>query len=358
MNHPERLGKYPITGVLGQGAMGVVYRALDPVIQRQVAIKTVHKALLRGDADTGSDYAERFRNEARSAGRLAHPGIVAVHEYGEDADAAYIVMEYVEGETLAQWLARTPLPGEDEVLALMDQLLAALACAHAQGVWHRDIKPANLMVTPDGRLKITDFGIARIANVALTHASALVGTPGSMAPEQYTGAPIDQRVDVFAAGVLLYRLLAGRPAFSGSAEAVMFQILHEQPAPPSTHAGRSPAWDAVVARALAKDPAQRHASAAAMREALAEVRELTVVLPRVPAPRTAVTAAASARLAPELLEHATCVLATQVGPIARVLVRQASGRAQSAEQLYRLLADDTAGGGIDRERLLARLRAR
>ena len=431
MNHPTQLGKYPITGVLGKGAMGVVYRALDPVIERPVAIKTVHRALLAADDPVGS-FALRFRNEARSAGRLAHPGIVAVYEFGEDAQSAYIVMEYVPGRTLAQRLVAGPAPGLAETLALMEQLLDALAHAHAQGVWHRDIKPANLIIAADGRLKVSDFGIARLADVALTQTLATIGTPGYMAPEQYTGAAPDHRIDLFAAGAVLYRLLAGRPAFSGAPDAVMYQILNESPVAPSRF-GAPPIFDAVVEQALARDPAQRFADAPAFRDALraaagAGPDQTTRVLPPpVPAPAAfepaelqAVEAALATAIGPvarvlvrqaarsavnrsallaslagqigepasrasflarlgqpgrppagaetpqtagaagldaALLEHATRVLTTRVGPIAKVLVRKAAARCGSAEQLFELLAEDTAAGA-ERDGLMRRLRGR
>ncbi|WP_127998906.1 serine/threonine-protein kinase [Piscinibacter defluvii] len=417
---PERIGKYPVTGVLGEGAMGVVYRAVDPVIERVVAIKTVKRALLDAD-DAGASFAARFRHEARSAGRLAHPGIVAVYEYGEEGDAAWLVMEYVEGRTLAQRLGAGPAPELPEILALMEQLLDALGHAHAQGVWHRDIKPANLILTREGRLKIADFGIARLAEVALTQTCASIGTPGYMAPEQYTGLGLDHRADLFAAGALLYRLLTGRPAFVGAPDAVMYQVLHENPLPPSRH-GAAPAFDAVLARALARDPAARFPDAAALRDALREAagrlddlptrvlgvppagcslgdQERTALeqalasaigpvakvllrqaaqtatdratlihglagqigeptrraafLARVgaaPVAGPATSAAPAATAAPggaldaATLDHATRVLTTQIGPIAKVLVRQAASRARSTEQFYALLAQGTGAG--------------
>ncbi|HEU0204159.1 MAG TPA: serine/threonine-protein kinase, partial [Burkholderiaceae bacterium] len=145
MAQPERFGKYPITGVLGKGAMGVVYKALDPVIKRQVAIKTIRKELIEDDTKAES-IAARFRHEARAAGALQHPGIVSVYEYGEDNDFAYIAMEYVEGASLREYFARKVPFEEKDIVSLMAQLLEALAHAHERGVWHRDIKPANLIV--------------------------------------------------------------------------------------------------------------------------------------------------------------------------------------------------------------------
>lgn len=357
---PERIGKYPVAEVLGEGAMGVVYRAEDPVIGRPVAIKTVHRRLLAAEA--GVDFAARFRNEARSAGRLLHPNIVTVYEYGEDETSAYLVMEYVEGRTLGQLLAENPLPPVPTLLAWMDQLLDALDCAHRHGVWHRDIKPANLIVTADGTLKVADFGIARIASSALTQGGHSIGTPGYMAPEQYVGEDIDQRVDIFAAGVLLYRMLAGRPPFSGSSEAVMYQLFHHVPTPPSRvdGSGRDDRFDAVVARAMARDRLDRFERAGAFRSALAAAaaatmrpaEDATVVL-AAPTPPVGVPPTA-APLAPDLVEHATRVLTTRIGPIAKILVKKASARAASREQFMELLVEAT-DAGVDRAALRAEL---
>lgn len=368
MSHPSRIGKYPIADVLGEGAMGVVYRAEDPVIGRPVAIKTVHRRLLADEA--GADFMLRFRNEARSAGRLLHPNIVTVYEYGEDEQSAYLVMEYVEGLTIGQLLAHDPLPAQAELLRWMDQLLDALECAHRHGVWHRDVKPANLIVTADGTLKVTDFGIARIASAALTQAGAAIGTPGYMAPEQYVGEDIDQRVDVFAAGVLLYRLLAGRPPFAGTAEAVMYQLFHHVPPPPSQvpGSGRDPRFDAVVARAMARDRLDRFERAGAFRAALADAAsgqdDATVVLrpagsapapaPVVPAPPVAPAMPPAPPVAPDLVDHATRVLTTRIGPIAKILVKKASARATTREQFVQLLVEAT-DAGVDRAKLRAEL---
>lgn len=371
MSQPARIGRYPITGVLGEGAMGVVYRARDPVIERELAIKTVHKRLL-AEHGGGASFAERFRNEARSAGRLAHPNIVPVYEYGEDGEIAYIVMAYAPGRTLAQQLAETPLPPLERVLHWTNQLLDALGHAHRHGVWHRDIKPANLIVGDDGRLLVTDFGIARIASAALTQTGSALGTPGYMAPEQYVGEGIDERVDLFAAGVVLYRLIAGRAPFTGTAEAVMYQLFHETPVPPSrvAGAGRDARFDAVVAKAMARDPAARYASAgdftAALVAAAAQAPDdTTVVLPAAapragPAPQPPAAApvpgpaTGGGTLPPGLVDHATRVLTSHMGPIARIVVKKAAGKALTREEFFRLLGDE-AGAAVDRARLLAEL---
>ncbi|MFZ4622896.1 MAG: serine/threonine-protein kinase, partial [Rhodoferax sp.] len=269
MAHPEQLGKYTIKTLLGEGAMGVVYKAFDPGIGRLVAIKTIRRALSQ-DRHAETSLADRFRNEARAVGRLTHPGIVAIYELGQDGDNAFIAMEYVEGRDLSQILTATPILPEPDVQQVMCQLLAALECAHQQGVWHRDIKPANLIISTAGQLKVTDFGIARIESAALTQVSSTIGTPGYMAPEQYTGDRIDHRVDIFASGVLLYRMLSGQAPFTGSPEAVMYGIMAREPAPLAQFAAADIAsfYAPIIARAMAKDPAQRFPTAAAFREAL------------------------------------------------------------------------------------------
>lgn len=266
---PQRLGKYEIVGVLGEGAMGVVYKAVDPHIHRHVAIKAIRAPLLAPSAQEFGA-AQRFRTEAQAAGRLMHPNIVSVYEFGEDGPTRFLVMEHVEGVSLHELTAhghRLPL---DDVGAVMVQLLDALECAHAQGVSHRDIKPANLLITAEGRLKVTDFGIARIESAALTQHTTVLGSPGYMAPERYTDEAPDSRVDIFACGVLLYELLTGTVPFRGTSSAVMYQVLHQHPPAPSTLPiafAPPPCFDEVVARALAKRPADRYASAAQMREA-------------------------------------------------------------------------------------------
>ena len=354
---PERIGKYTISEVLGQGAMGVVYKGFDPHIHRPVAIKVIHKELL-GGAEAQDSITARFRNEAQAVGRIAHSGVVAIYEFGEDADTAYIAMEFVQGRNLDQLLASTPMLDEAALHRIMDQLLGALSVAHEHGVWHRDIKPANLLLTAAGQVKLTDFGIARIEHAGLTQVSSMIGTPGYMAPEQYMGEGVDHRADLFACGVLLYRLLTGRPPFAGAAEVIMYKVLNEQAMPPSqVTEGRRPAvYDALVARAMAKAPDQRFGSAQAMREALAAViagpaappptpaSDATVIVSPaqwartvdaasfvVPAPARPSTITTSAALPtpghwdPKELSRIERALASHIGPMARLMVRKAAG---------------------------------
>ena len=359
----EHLGKYQITEVIGRGAMGVVYKAFDPNIRRVVAIKVVR--LDAADEDRTPAMLARFRNEAQAAGRLSHPGIVAIYDYGEDRGLAYIAMEYIEGNSLREYLSRGTRFGSRDAVSIMAQLLEALDYAHQQGVWHRDIKPANLIVMRNGKLKIADFGIARIDSSNLTHVGVVMGTPGYMAPEQYTGAPVDRRVDVFSAGVVMYELLTGVKPFTGTVEAVAYKVCYDNPPPPSQSAGEpvvAPAYDAVVARAMAKSPEQRFQTANEFRAALldayaapvsAALSEETIITELIPTmrieptnPLSVATAPTSARTTapppgwdPALLKQIEGHLARFLGPVAKVLVRRAGRATLELEQLYLLLAE-------------------
>ncbi len=273
-----RLGKYEIRGVLGKGAMGIVYKAFDPQIERPVAIKTIRKDSL--DADLLEQFMARFKNEARAAGRLTHANIVGIYDYGEDNAVAYIAMEYVEGTGLREYLDRRANFDFTQLVALMSQLLDALEFAHRCGVVHRDIKPSNLIVSDAGALKVADFGVAHIDMSNLTTAGMVIGTPSYMSPEQCMGEVADARSDVFSAGVVLYELLTGRRPFTGTVQAIAYKICHEEPVPPSTLSGLAlpPAVDRLVATALAKRPEDRFPSARAFHDALREVAQLGVAV--------------------------------------------------------------------------------
>ena len=266
---PHRIGRYEVSAELGRGATSIVYKGVDPVDGRVVAVKT----LQRNGADDDGDAEEillRFRNEARAIGCLRHPGIVAVDEFGEDGLHSWIAMEYVEGSNLDEVLLRCPVLGQERALAVMDELLDALGCVHRQGICHRDLKPANIMVTPAGRVKLMDFGVARLRDLGLTRVSSIIGTPAFMAPEQFAGGALDHRADLFSCGVLLFLLLGGRRPFSGAPAAVMHQILHEEPPLLSEASGGlvGRAYDDVILRALAKRADERFSSADDMRDAL------------------------------------------------------------------------------------------
>src|SRR5438094_2440106 len=276
MAEPQTLGKYEIQSVLGKGAMGVVYKAFDPHIERTVAIKTVRKDLV--DPDLAAQFMGRFKNEAKAAGRLHHPNIVGVYEYGEDDKVALIAMEYVDGTGLREYLNRKARFEFGQLVAITSQLLQALEFAHERGVVHRDIKPANLILTKEGALKVADFGIARIDTSNLTTMGMVMGTPSYMSPEQCQGQTVDRRSDLFSAAVVLYELLSGEKPFAGALETIGYKICHETPRPPSTisRMSLSPTIDAVIATALEKNPEARFQNARAFNRALRQACDTLV----------------------------------------------------------------------------------
>jgi serine/threonine-protein kinase len=278
MDVPQKLGKYEIRGVLGRGAMGVVYDGWDPSIARRVAIKSLPLPT-QADAEA-AEAVERFRREAQAAGRLTHPNIVSVFDYGETADAAYIVMEFVDGPTLKSLLDKRERFPLDRIRRIMADVLAGLGYSHAHGVVHRDIKPGNVMLASDGRAKIADFGIALVETSTMTQAGTVLGTPAYMSPEQFRGEPLDKRTDVYSAGVLLYQLLSGKRPFEGGLTAVMHKALNSEPPPPSELLVTAPpALDAVVRRAMAKRPQDRFASAEAFANAVDAALDNTIIIP-------------------------------------------------------------------------------
>ena len=366
--------------------MGVVYKSFDPVIRRPVALKMIRKEIL-SDEEEASAFGARFRNEAQAAGRLNHPGIVTVYEYGEDAQYAFIAMEYVEGHSLRQYFERKVRFEPRDLVSVMVQLLEVLQYAHEKGVWHRDIKPANIMIMRNGRIKVADFGIARIDSSTLTQVGAVMGTPGYIAPEQYLGKDVDNRVDIFAAGAVFYEMLTGGPPFSGSRESVMYKVCHETVPLPSAVAGKAALarFDAIALRALARRAEDRYVSADRFRaELLAAydqpvsptVSEETLVIdagrsldsgegstprgsalkssgvlgsspalgasganrgPQVSTVPTQVLAAAGWNI--EELGAVERSLARHLGPIARILVRNAARQAKDFPSLIKVLAD-------------------
>jgi serine/threonine protein kinase len=284
----RKLGRYDIVRVLGKGAMGIVYEGRDPNLDRRVAIKTVKVENLAPEA--AAEYEARFRTEARSAARLQHPNIVSVYDSDQHGDVAYLVMEYVEGDDLKHHLDGGKRYSLEQTLHLVDDLLSALDYAHRHGVVHRDVKPANLLLEASGRLKLTDFGVARMQDGDATRTQgAMVGTLKYMAPEQVQGLKVDTRADLFSVGVVLYQLLTDQRPFDGENEfAIIHQIVGHTPPPPSAANARLPAAvDAVVARALAKKPDERFATAgefaAALRAAMRQVEDPTIVPPANPA---------------------------------------------------------------------------
>lgn len=255
------LGRYEIVSELGQGAMGVVYKATDPLIDRIVAIKTISLNLAQEERE---EYEARFYQEAKAAGRLSHPNIVTIYDVGRSGDIAYIAMEFLQGRELRDILNDGRLLPIDQALDIVAQVATGLAYAHEHDIVHRDVKPSNVMVGPDGHVKITDFGIARMASAGVrTQTGMVLGSPKYMSPEQVTGKAIDRRSDVFSLGVMLYEVLTGQPPFMGeNVNAIMYQTLNAIPAPPSTLNPAVPDMlNFIVAKALAKDVDVRYQDA-------------------------------------------------------------------------------------------------
>jgi serine/threonine protein kinase len=401
MSPLKSIGKYELVDAIGTGGMGTVYRAFDPTLERIIAVK-----LLQLDMPDVSpaELSERFRNEARAVARLNHPAIVAIFDYDDqDPAGAYIAMEYVNGCALDEYVNQRAEPHLEDAISAVQQVLAGLDYAHRHDVVHRDIKPSNLLITRDGMVKITDFGIAKIGPRSQKQTGLLVGTPQYMAPEQYMGGHIDRRCDIHAVGVVLYELMTGQAPFSGSAAEIMHQVCYAVPAPVSSVNPRIPAaFDAVVARALEKTPENRYASASEFNEALRAIwksianspasttlsqgaRLITTTIRRSPIatrPANSLPAqnheAAGVRVAAppaltvpdappstspgqappkltrpqsnsgqgtlaawsrEQLAEVERQLTQIVGPLAKVLVRSAAANTANRQQLYAMLAD-------------------
>jgi serine/threonine-protein kinase len=303
MNTLATIGKYQIQDVLGQGGMGIVYRAFDPAIQRPVAIKTITKSAL--DPADLLYVLTRFRHEAQAVGRLTHPRIAAIYDYGEDADLAYIVMELVNGKSLFHHLQGEARFGLKEIGELVRQLLDGLGYAHALGVVHRDIKPSNILINDDGRLKLTDFGIARIDSSTLTQVGEIMGSPGYMSPEQFLGTDIDARGDVYSVGVIAYELLAARRPFIGNNAEVMRQALNERAANPSDFNPKiSVQLDWSVHKALAKKREDRFQSAQEFSDAFVKGVEASLRQARRAPAAGALTDEPTQRIDPKLVQAA------------------------------------------------------
>ena len=267
-----QLGRYKITGTLGRGAMGVVYKAYDPLIERTVAIKTVdHTSLSREEAE---DFERRFKREAKSAGRLNHPNIVTIHDVGRSDDLSYIAMEFLVGQSLREIMDSGHELSLVRIAEIAAQIADGLAFAHSNDVVHRDIKPANIMVLNHDVVKITDFGVALLPAGGHSLDGTTCGSPKYMAPEQITGKTPDGRSDIFSLGTVLYEMLAGRPAFTGDdLSSILYQVLNEAPPLPSTYYPSLPhGFDRIVARAMAKSPEKRYQNAAEMSADLRKYR--------------------------------------------------------------------------------------
>ena len=383
----EQIGRYRIDGTLGTGAMGVVYRAFDTQIQRPVALKTIRKELLIDEHR--EDLMARFRNEVIAAGRLVHPNIVTVFDFGEDNDNAFIAMELVEGKPLNRLIPRNERADRGLVTTWITQLLTALDFAHGMNIVHRDIKPGNLLITPQQQLKITDFGVAKIDATTMTQVGSVVGTPSYMSPEQFRGDAVDGRADLFSVAVILYQLLTGSRPFQGSPTAVMHGIMSVTPPAPSEVQPEVPTqYDAVVMKGLERSADNRHASARAFSKALqaafqldlaashgtdpeatvlAEEFRVTLLRPAAAGAVPTLGGATTAELpslsaqasalgtspsnwSPNFLKEVEQSLMDQIGPVAGPLVRKMAAECTDFEELSgRILAkmgSDTVRGKV------------
>src|SRR5260221_3719868 len=266
------LGRYKIVSEIGQGAMGVVYKAVDPIIDRTVAIKTINLNLSRQELE---EYEARFQLEIKAAGRLNHPNIVTIYDVGKTDQVAYMAMEFLEGKELKDMIAAGTLPASDQVVDIISQVADGLSFAHSQDIVHRDVKPSNIMVMRGGIAKITDFGIARLPNSAVkTMTGLILGSPRYMSPEQVIGKTIDARSDIFSLGVVLYEALTCVPPFDAdNVNAIMYATVNTTPPAPSSHNRAVPAMlDLIVAKAMAKLLEDRYQSIKELADDLREVR--------------------------------------------------------------------------------------
>jgi serine/threonine-protein kinase len=366
-----------VENLVGIGGMGQIFKAHDPDIGRPVAIKLISTELMSGAAR--ADYIKRFRREAQAAARCAHPNIVAIYDFALHEGQPFIAMEFVHGASLRQALDAAPVMAVPDAIRIMLQVLDALASAHDQGVVHQDVKPANIMLTPDMRVKVADFGISRLFDAEVTMTSSSMGTPNYMSPEQCRGGPVDGRSDLFAAGATLFEMVAGERAFPGHNLAeVTHRIQNEQlrllPAPVRAVA---PRLQLVLERAMGKHPEDRFDTGHEMAEALRQVigsrdDEMEASTRVSPMPAAGVVPSQSEpadarpgtgpRLDADTLQALEHKLTSYVGPIARILVRTTAGRSRSIADLCSQLALSIADGA-EREQfrrevnLLIRVRA-
>lgn len=359
---PKTLGKYRIQSVLGQGGMGVVYKGIDPDIERPVAIKVMHSEFRHTEG--GDEMRQRFRREAKAAARCFHPNIVTVFDLGTDQDLDFIVMELVEGRELKSFLAQGHEFSQAESVYIITEVLKALDAAHRQGVVHRDIKPANIILLPNGGVKVADFGVARIDHSDLTLTGHLVGTPVYMCPEGLRGQPVDQAADIYSVGMVLLELLTGEKPLP---QQVLTQPVGEftEQAMRSDRGRRlGPELRRILQRALAPSPRQRFADA---RDFLAELERARV---RNDSEQTAMEtlAASVSDLVPatagrtdvsvwtdELLHKLERELATYTGPVAGFLIKKFSASSHSPMELVESLARHI-NDPVERDRFISRAR--
>ncbi|MCH9807378.1 MAG: serine/threonine protein kinase [Alphaproteobacteria bacterium] len=353
---PLAVGKYRIDGVIGRGAVGVVYKGFDPDICRPVAVKSLRREVLEAVEDQPSLLA-RFASEARSAGRCQHPNIVTVFDYVEQDEQPFIIMEFVEAGTLEKVTRSGTLLPLAQVGEVMAQLLSALGHAHEKGVIHRDVKPANILCPAATSIKVTDFGVARFQNLGLTQngGGGAIGTPNYMSPEQFLGREVDGRSDLFAVGIILFQLLTGTKPFpANDIPGLMHKLLNESPAPlRQLRPELPPALDGLMERALARNPTDRYQDAEEFITAIERALQRTPTAPaervdltRLPGRTSSDTAETSQselsrtmaeKLAPQTLDALEGTLARAIGPIARVVLDRESRNATDPESLIAAL---------------------
>jgi serine/threonine-protein kinase len=359
----QSIGRYRVDGLLGIGAMGEVYRAYDPLIDRPVAIKIVRTELAAG---SGSEqWLQRFRREARAAGRRFHPNIVAILDFGEDDGMPFLAMEYVDGRSLDAILKTSGPLDPTRSVAIITQVLSALGFAHQNGIVHRDVKPSNIMVLNSGEVKVADFGIARIDASEFTIVGDLLGTPAYMAPEQFAGAPVDKRTDLFAAGVILFEMLTGVKPFRGKSITEIISFM-ETRGPEDIRALNPAVPDSlkqVITKGLAFDPARRYDDAAGFSKAIieafpvgfAETLLAGSAVSDIPVANAEVEEAApeGETWRPDLLREIERDLATFIGPMAAIVLRRAIRQTSDVAALYDLLGQQVVNPR-DRAEFLAR----
>ncbi len=347
---PMRFGRYIVESELGRGAMGVVYRALDPVLDRTVAVKTI---ALSADPEERERSEARFYQEAKAAGGLNHPAIITIHDVGREGGMVWMAMELLDGTELRDLLASERV-SVTRALDIVAQVADALAYAHERGVVHRDIKPANIMLLRGGQVKLMDFGIARLwISDVKTQTGMLLGSPKYMSPEQAVGDPIDQRSDIFSLGVVLYEVLAGRPAFIGrDVTQLLYNVATSTPPAASTLNKAVPEMlDLVIAKALAKDPAARYHDAREMHADLLACRyELAQAIPEEPEPGDTMRLAApgAGRDSGDTVDGAATLTGTDAA--VRLPVSRRFDATAALGELARLAA---RGDGLDQSATLA-----
>ncbi len=346
---PKSVGKYLVDSVLGQGAMGVVYKGHDPDIDRVVAIKTLHTHLMA--ADERASWLERFAREAKAAGRVLHGNLVTIFDYLEQDDQPYLVMEYIDSETVEDRIKRRPLPNLQEVGSILTQMMAGLDAIHTAGIVHRDIKPANVLLLPNGSVKLADFGVAKVESLGATQ-GGMIGTPDYMSPEQFMGQQAGHRADIFSAGVILFELLTARKPFESASlgeltqKVISGQSLDLRSLAPDLPEGLYQ----LSAQTLVADPANRTPDARTFanaihgalrnvdRAALDDTDRTVVMAPAAPAPAVALSQTMAKQMPKSALARIEALLTTQIGPIAKVLVKRVSASTTDTGQLINQLA--------------------